>query len=191
MTTPSLQAVRRPRGQHGQHRQHGVTLVEACVVIAITAVLASTAAPSFRGLIDSRRLDRAATALATDIQFVRSEAVARNQPLRLSLHAMADGSCYVIHTGAAALCSCQPSGPAQCSGGAHEVRTVVLPDAGGVRLQANVGSVLFDPLHGTSTPTGTLRVLGADSRAVHHIVNIMGRVRSCSPQAAMPGYRAC
>ena len=84
MTTPSLQVARRPRGQHGQH---GVTLVEACVVVAITAVLASTAAPSLRGLIDTRRLERAATALATDIQFVRTEAVARNQPLRLSLHA--------------------------------------------------------------------------------------------------------
>ncbi len=191
MTPDTLQASRSPGRQFGQHGQHGVTLVEACVVIAITAVLASTAAPSLRNLLDSRRLDRAATALATDIQFVRTEAVARNQPLRLSLHAMPDGSCYVIHSGAAALCSCQPTGPAQCIGGAQEVRTIVLPDAGGVRLQANVGSVLFDPLHGTSTPTGTLRVLGAHSRAVHHVVNIMGRVRSCSPQAAMPGYRAC
>ena len=185
MTTAAFQTARSPHGQRG------VTLVEACVVIAITAVLASTAAPSLRGLLDSRRLDRAATALATDIQFVRTEAVARNQPLRLSLHPTADGSCYVIHTGAAAQCSCQPSGPAQCVGGAREVRTVMLPDSGRVRLQANVASVLFDPLHGTSTPTGTLRVLGADSRAVHHVVNLMGRVRSCSPQAAMPGYRAC
>ena len=185
MPTPTFQAARRPR------QQRGITLVEACVVVAITAVLASTAAPSFRGLIDSRRLDRAATALASDIQFARSEAVARNQPLRLSLHAMADGACYVIHTGAAAQCTCQAVGPAQCNGGAQEVRTVVLPASDQVRLQANVGSVLFDPLHGTSTPTGTLRVLGSDARAVHHIVNIMGRVRSCSPQAAMPGYRAC
>jgi type IV fimbrial biogenesis protein FimT len=104
---------------------------------------------------------------------------------------MADGSCYVLHTGAADLCTCQPVGPAQCVGGAQEIRTVVLPDADRVRLQANVGSMLFDPLHGTSTPTGTLRVLGTGARAVHHIVNIMGRVRSCSPQAAMPGYRAC
>ena len=83
MTPLTLQATR----SHGrQHGQHGVTLVEACVVIAITAVLASTAAPSLRGLIDSRRLERAATALATDIQFVRTEAVARNQPLRLRVH---------------------------------------------------------------------------------------------------------
>lgn len=185
MTTHPSQAACGPR------RQRGITLVEACVVVAITAVLASTAAPSFRGLIDTRRLERAATALATDIQFVRTEAVARNQPLRLSLHAMAQGGCYVIHTGAAALCTCQPAGPAQCIGGAQEVRTVLLPGTDRVRLQANVGSLLFDPLHGTSTPTGTLRLLGTEARAVHHVVNVMGRVRSCSPLAAMPGYRAC
>ena len=171
--------------------QHGVTLVEACVVLAITIVLASTAAPSVRGMIDTRRLDRAATGLAADIQYARSEAVARNQPIRLSLHAAADGSCYVIHTGAAADCTCATAGPAQCSGSAQQVRTVRLPSVDRVQLQANAGSILFDPLHGTSTPTGTLRVIGADARAVHHVINVMGRVRSCSPLAAMPGYRAC
>jgi len=36
-----------------------------------------------------------------------------------------------------------------------------------------------------------LRVLGANGRAVHHVVNVMGRVRSCSPLNAMPGYTAC
>jgi type IV fimbrial biogenesis protein FimT len=54
-----------------------------------------------------------------------------------------------------------------------------------------VASMRFDPLHGTSTPTGTLRVVGANERAIHHVVNIMGRVRSCSPQAAVRGYAAC
>ena len=40
-------------------------------------------------------------------------------------------------------------------------------------------------------PTGTLRVLGSQGRAVHHVINVMGRVRSCTPLGAMPGYRAC
>ena len=161
------------------------------MVLAVGAVLAASAAPSLRGLIDTRRLDRAATALAADIQFVRTEAVARNQALRLSWHTLTEATCYVIHTGAAAQCSCNPTGPAQCIGGAQELRTVVLPAADRVRLLANVNSVLFDPLHGTSSPTGTFRLIGTDARAVHHIVNVMGRVRSCSPQAAVPGYRAC
>jgi type IV fimbrial biogenesis protein FimT len=172
-------------------RQRGVTLIEACAVIAITAVLATTATPGLQDLIDTRRLEGMATQLAADIQFIRGEAVARNQPLRLSLHASPDGSCYVIHSGAAADCSCDAPGPAQCSGDAREIKTVTFANINRVSLLANTGSVLFDPLHGTSSPTGTLRVVGPGDRAVHHVINVMGRVRSCSPQAAMPGYRAC
>jgi type IV fimbrial biogenesis protein FimT len=173
------------------HHQRGVTLVEACTVLAVLAVLASTAAPSLQGLIDSRRLDGAATQLATDIQFVRTEAVARNIPVRLSFHTTAEGSCYVLHTGNADQCDCSAPGPATCSGDARQIKTVALTAADRVSLQTNTASVLFDPLHGTSTPTGTLRLVGPQGRAVHHIVNVMGRVRSCSPQGAMPGYRAC
>ncbi len=172
-------------------RRRGFTLIEACVVLAVVAVIASAAAPSMQNLLDARRLDGTATQLATDIQFTRTEAVARNRPLRLSFHATAGGSCYVIHTGHADQCACPAPGPAECSGGALQIRTVTIAAADRVALQANVASVLFDPLHGTSTPTGTLRVIGGDGRAIHHVINIMGRVRSCSPQAAVPGYHAC
>ena len=57
-------------------------------------------------------------------------------------------------------------------------------------MRANVASIAFDPLHGTSTPTGTLRLVDGRGRAVHHVVNVMGRVRSCTP-AGVPGWRAC
>ena len=172
--------------------QRGVTLIEACIVLAITAIVAGAAAPGMQSLIDARRLEGAATQLATDIQFVRSDAVARNEALRLSFYAAPAGSCYVIHTGNAAQCGCaNAAGPAQCSGDAREIKTVTIATAEHVGLQANVASVRFDPLHGTSTPTGTLRVIGTGGRAIHHVINVMGRVRSCSPQAAVPGYRPC
>jgi type IV fimbrial biogenesis protein FimT len=171
--------------------QRGITLIEAAIVLAITAIVATSAAPSLQRVIDARRLEGAATQLAADIQFIRSAAVARNEALRLSFHATTDGSCYVIHTGTADQCSCAAPGPAQCSGGAQQIRTATLTAADRVSLQANAGSMLFDPLHGTSSPTATLRLTGPNDRAIHHVVNIMGRVRTCSPQAAVPGYRAC
>ena len=177
----------RPLTRH----QRGITLVEVCAVICIGSILAAAAAPNLQGLIDSRRLDGVATLLATDIQFARSEAVARNLPVRLSFYANANGNCYVVHTGNADQCTCDTSGPATCNGDALQVKTVALTTADRVSLQTNVASVLFDPLHGTSTPTGTLRLVGQQGRAVHHVINVMGRVRSCSPQGAMPGYRAC
>jgi type IV fimbrial biogenesis protein FimT len=183
-TNPANQATQ-------QTTQRGLSLIEVAIVLAVTAVLAGTAAPSLAEFIGTRRLDAAATQLATDIQFVRTDAVARNQPVRLSFFNAAEGSCYVIHTGAAAQCNCAAAGPAVCSGGAVQLKTVQLPTRDRVSVQANAGSVLFDPLHGTASPTATVRVLGANSRAVHHVVNVMGRVRSCSPLNTMPGYAAC
>ena len=177
-----------------RQRLRGVTLVEASVVVAITAITVSTAAPSFHGFIEKQRLDGVAAQLAADIQFARAEAVQRNTALRLSVKSAGWGGCYVIHTGAAAECSCSESGAAHCSGDAAELKTVQLPAYDGIALQGNVSSILFDPLHGTSTPSGVLKVVAASGRAVHHVVNVMGRVRSCSPEGAVPavpGYRVC
>jgi type IV fimbrial biogenesis protein FimT len=172
-------------------RQRGITLIEACIVLAITTVLASTAAPAMRGLIDARRLDGSATQLATDIQFTRSEAVARDQPVRLSFHPASDGSCYVIHTGNAADCNCDAPGPAQCTGDSREIKTVTFPEGERIALQSNVSSMLFHPVHGTVTPAGTVRLADPKGREIRHVVNIMGRLRACTPDGAVPGYKSC
>jgi type IV fimbrial biogenesis protein FimT len=173
------------------NKQKGITLVEACVTLAVATIVATSAAPSMQQLLDARRFDGIASQLASDLQLTRVSAVARNQRLRFSLQAGAAGSCYVIHTGSADACRCGASGPTMCSPGANEIRTVRLPAADRVQVQANVASILFDPVHGTSTPTGTVRVIGANGRELRHVVNVMGRVRTCSPQGSVGGYRAC
>jgi type IV fimbrial biogenesis protein FimT len=78
-----------------------------------------------------------------------------------------------------------------CGAGARAVKGVVLANRERVSVAGNVASIVFDPLHGTSTPTGTLRLVGARGSAVHHVVNVVGRVRSCSPGGAVPGYSPC
>jgi len=170
--------------------QHGVTLIEAAVAMAIAAIAISTTAPSLQGLVARKRLEGVATQLATDLQYLRTETVSRNEPVRISFHADPGGSCYVIHTGAKSQCSCIGPAPATCSGNAEQIKTVYLPAAGQIAVQATAGSILFEPVHGTSTPAGTARVVGTQG-AIHHVVNVMGRVRSCSPEPALPGYRNC
>ena len=172
-------------------KQRGITLVESCVTLAVAAIVATGAAPSMGQLLDTRRLDGAASQLLSDLQFTRISAMARNQRIRFSLQADATGSCYVIHTGSADACRCGESGPAICENAASEIRTVRLPLSDRVLVKANVASILFDPVHGTSTPTGTVRVIGSNGREVRQIVNVMGRVRTCSPQGNVGGYRAC
>lgn len=177
------------------HRtQQGVTLIEASVVVAISAITIGTAAPSYRQFIERQRLHGVAAQLATDLQFTRAESVMRNSGLRLSVYSQGWGSCYVIHSGAASQCTCNESGTATCIGGAKQLKTVQLPNADQLALESNVNSILFDPMHGTSTPAGTFKVIASSRRAVHHVVNLMGRVRSCSPNVnapAVPGYTVC
>ena len=168
-----------------------MTLLELAIVVAITAIVAATAAPSFTALIDARRLDSAATRLAADLQLARSEAIARNRPLRLSLFSGVGATCWIVHSGAAADCRCGTDTGAVCAATARTIKGVVLADSERVSVAGNVASIVFDPLHGTSTPTGTLRLVGARGNAVHHVVNVAGRVRSCSPDGAVPGYSPC
>jgi type IV fimbrial biogenesis protein FimT len=173
-----------------RRRDAGLSLLEVLVVVAITAIVAATVAPSFAALFDARRLESAATRLAADLQFTRSEAIARNRPLQLSIVSGADASCWIVHTGAPADCRCGAEAGGVCGGSARAVKSVALPVRERVGLAANVSTIVFDPLHGTSTPTGTLRLIGP-SGAVHHVVNVVGRVRSCSPLGAVAGYPAC
>lgn len=167
--------------------QQGLTLVEAAVVVGIVAAAATTATPGLQRLIDQRRLDAAATQLSADLQLARNEAIARNRVVRVSRDEAV--GCYVLHTGPAGSCRCSADGIAACAAGSTAVRSTA--PAHRIALQSNTASMAFDPLHGTVTPTATWRVIGADGRAIHHVVNVMGRVRSCSPGAAVPGYRAC
>lgn len=167
--------------------QRGLTLVEAAVVVGIVATAATTAAPGLQRLIEQRRLEGAATQLAADLQLARNEAIARNRVVRVSRDEAA--GCYVLHTGPAGSCRCAADGTALCDAGSAAIRSASTPQR--LTLQSNAASIAFDPLHGTVTPTATWRVIGADGRAIHHVVNVMGRVRSCSPDALVPGYRAC
>ena len=172
-------------------KQGGVTWIETCVVLAVLGVVTAQAAPAMSSLIDARRLEGSAVQFATDVQYARSEAIARNQPVRITLQNSAQGSCYVLHTGSSAQCTCNNSPPAVCAGEAREIRTVVLPADRGVTFTASAASVAFDPLHGTSTPTATFRVLGRQGRTIHQVINVMGRVRSCTPTGGVPGYPNC
>lgn len=170
-------------------RQRGLSLVETTVTLGLAAIVAGLAAPHLSTVLELRRLDGAASQLAGDLQFARGEALARNRPVRLSIDA-AQG-CYLVHTGAAEDCRCFAAAPATCSGGAQAIRGAAWTGADRLALQSSSNSLLFDPRHGTATPSATLRVVAADGRAIHHVVNVMGRLRTCSPLAAVPGYRAC
>jgi type IV fimbrial biogenesis protein FimT len=170
-------------------RQRGATLIESFIVLALLAVIVGAAVPSFQSAQDRRRLEGAAAQLRTELHFARSLAVERNEAVRFSFRAEGTASCYVIHTGSRGACRCEGPRPI-CQAGAQALRTVGLEAASRLRETSNASSFAFDPHKGTVTPTATLRLSNPRGDVVHLVINIMGRVRSCSP-TGLPGYKAC
>lgn len=59
-------------------KARGFTLVELMITIAVVAILAAIASPSFRSLINSSRLSSGANELIATMQLAKAEAVRRN-----------------------------------------------------------------------------------------------------------------
>jgi type IV fimbrial biogenesis protein FimT len=66
-----------------RRREGGFTLVEAMVVIAISAILVGLAAPSMRNLIERNGLNESMESLTSSIAFARAEAIKRGFPVAL------------------------------------------------------------------------------------------------------------
>lgn len=65
------------------NRIHAFTLIEMLVTIAIVAILAAVALPSYQSIISSGEQKAAVTALIGSLHFARSEAVKRSQAVVL------------------------------------------------------------------------------------------------------------
>lgn len=74
-------------------RQAGVTLVELMIVVAIAAIMATIAAPSFSGFIQNTRMTSAMTQLTGDLNRARSEAIKRNSRMLVCAHAINGTAC--------------------------------------------------------------------------------------------------
>lgn len=172
-------------------RQRGVTLIESAVATSIIAIAAGAAVPGFSAVKGRHQVIGAAGAFGTDVQLARSTAVMHNAAVRITFGDVGGARCYVVHTGSAADCGCAADGAPQCRPGVQVLRSESFASGRGVALASNVRSILFDPVRGTSTPAGTVRFVGTNGAALHQVVNIMGRVRTCSPGSSVPGHIAC
>ena len=81
-------------------RAHGVTLVELMVTLAIVAVGAAVAVPSFKGMIADTRVSAQANDLLVSLKYTRSEAVKRNARVTMCKKA-SDNTCAVTATATA------------------------------------------------------------------------------------------
>lgn len=172
-----------------RRRPSGLSLVESLIAAAVIAIVLGSALPPLQTMVQRRQLEGSAAQLETDLQLARMTAVAHSAVLRMAFMRDAHGSCYALHDGAAGDCRCGTDGTPICAEGVTVLRSVGFPSTQAVQLSANVRAIAFDPVKGTVTPTATLR-LQAPAGQWRTVINVMGRVRSCSP-SGLPGLPAC
>jgi type IV fimbrial biogenesis protein FimT len=190
-TTPGTAAMLHPSSRRPRRgRQDGFSLVESLIPLAVMAVLLGSALPSLETMKLRRQLEGSAAQLETDLQLARASAVAANQVLRMDFYSSDHGSGYVLHDGDAGDCDVAADSTPVCASGTTPWRVVLHDARQPVRLSANVRSIAFDPVKGTITPTATMR-LQAPIGSLRLIINVMGRIRSCTPDGALPGQPAC
>ena len=172
--------------------QRGLTLVELLCSLAITMALLGSALPMLNDLVMRQRLQAQAALLETDLVLARAAAMSTGRTVRLAAKQADDGSsCYVIHVGPIGSCTCSTDGQPRCEAGGEALRSVAVAQHQGLRLVGPSRSIAFDAKLGTVTPTATFRLSDAQGRTVNQVINITGRVRTCTPNPTWGGMRRC
>lgn len=182
---------------------YGFTLTEMAVTVAVLAILAAIAVPSFQSTLDKRRLIGAAEQLYGDLQYARSEAINGNQGVGVYFTLTGSNWCYGIDDDTTTDCNCSTA-PGDCT--VNTVQKVftndgfrgvamLLPNFGGTGPGSETG---FDPRRGLPMRTtggglagGTIQFNSA-SGGINVVLSSEGRIRLCSPSSPpLSGYPAC
>jgi type IV fimbrial biogenesis protein FimT len=157
----------------------GLTLIEITIALAVLAILATLALPSFGQRMARQRLITTAEMLALDLGEARFEAARSGQALHL-VFATGSDWCYAVARSPG--CGCHGSEACQ-------IKVVRAGDAPGVELTAATDAS-FDPAaNQAGGGTAELRGVGG-AQQLRIALSPLGRARLCSP-TGLPGYAAC
>jgi type IV fimbrial biogenesis protein FimT len=178
----------------------GFTIIELMLVIAVTAVVVTLAVPSLRDFMIRQRLKAVNAELVNDLQFARSESIARSRSVRVAFREDAAMTCYTIYTrGLLGDCDCRlPAGTA-CGNepppGLVEIKTVQVPRSTAVQVEPLDGMgnvVLFSGAKGLATPNAfQINVQSTIGASLRTTTNALGRPQVCSPGGTSTGIVAC
>jgi len=185
----------------GQNTQKGFTLIELLIAVVILGVLVAMAAPSMFSILENRKLKGAAEKAFADFQFVKTEAIKRNTPVRLDFTGFGSGNnwCYGFKINAD--CDCTETDSSQSNFCEIDgIKKVVNQDDydGSVTL-ANVsvpfsGFASFNPIRGNVTAGSTtdrdIEFTLENNSKIKIIVSSLGRIRICSDNS-VGGYNSC
>ena len=182
-------------------QSRGFTLIELLVTVAVLTILIVIALPSFFGAIDRRRVVDVTEAIGKQVEQARMTAIETNRPIMMVFDTAAQ--CFgLTDTDNAAGCDCTETNiaePDSCTipfaltlGLAADSRELVVGRAeqfpGVTMAVVPTTNLRFDPQRGIridgGDPLATIELTTARGLEAHVMVNIIGRVSTCSPAGA-------
>ena len=196
--------------RHARSKIAAFTLIELMVVVALLAIIATLAAPSFRDMILMQRLRGINAQLITDMAFARSEAVSRGTYMQVRFQATSSMSCYIIFArvdaNSAPTCDCTLAVGSRCADPAltTEIKTVVAPFSESVKFLPAANQVSFFtvlPRNGgikvepvpEMIPPDRFRVFTRiyNARQFRNDVELSGHASACAPAGSTVGGSPC
>ena len=170
-------------------RARGFTLIELMVALAVVAILATLAVPTYAEFTVRQRLAAAAQQLTLELNQARQDAVGRGVPMHVALRGGPQW-CYAVSVQPGCECGASTPVPApvrsQCAmrqGGVESFHGVALSQA---------GAASFDPRSGRSLVNGPLaRLEAGDGLAVRVELQPSGRARACSEGTRLGDIARC
>ncbi len=141
---------------------HGVTMIELLIVIAIAAILATIAVPSFTGMLHDFRQKAALGLLVSDLNQARGEAIKRNTRVLVCIRNTAGTDCGAGNNWQAGWVVCADTD----SNGACDATTALSPNPVIVRPALDAALTL--------TSTVTPMQFNANSSAVSTTLTLGG-----------------
>lgn len=165
----------------------GFSLIELLIGIAIMAILAGLAMPSFQAWLQNTQIRNAAESIQNGLQRARAEAVGRNTNVEFVLGA---GSSWVVQlpdgTNIESRSSNEGSRDVTVAVAPLGATTVTFNNFGGVLANNADASVPF-----TQVDFDSSVLAAAESQELRVTIGLGGNVRMCDPNASAPSPRAC
>lgn len=161
----------------------GLTLTELVFVIALIAILAAVAVPSYQSFLAQYRVKSAADTLIQDLRLGREESVRLSRNVHVSYQA---GTAWCWGLRFDEPCDCSGSNPAtRC-----DISRVNAADFKGVRLLSSQPAE-FDREQGRAVLPSRTELLSSKGQIIRVELMANGRVRSCVTGGILTGWDPC